>query len=306
MANMTKVSSLSCRGGDGDDGVRVGLRRALRLIDRVAAEGADLVILPEIFAWAALPMARQCEFAEPLGGHVTSAMAEAARRHRVHILCPFLESSSARVTDSCVLFNRSGEAAGLYRKVYPTDCEMAAGVSPGPLAFEPLRADFGPVGCCICFDINFAEVIEGIAAGVPRLVVFPTMFEGLALMRAWAKLNRWYFVSAAAEPYSAAVDPLGRVIVRPHEHGEVFTVSINLDFEVLSTDYNKEKFGAVRERYGERVSIDVDDLESAALIVSNHPERSVGGMIDEFGLERERDYFARSRELAHERRGETP
>jgi predicted amidohydrolase len=36
--------------------------------------------------------------------------------------------------------------------------------------------DFGRVGCAICFDLNFRDVIQGLGANGAEIVFFPSMY----------------------------------------------------------------------------------------------------------------------------------
>jgi len=289
--NELKIVSLAC---SGEGGVAKSARNAVSLVDQVCSEYPDLVCLPEIFAWTGISPGEWFASSEKIGGTVSGLMAGAAARHRINILCPVIERSGSRIYNSLVWFDRQGKNLGVYRKTFPTDYEMADGISPGPLDFSVFQTEFGPVGACVCFDLNFRPVIERIVRQKARLVIFPAMFEGLSLMRAWAKLCRMYFVSVSGELYASAVDPLGRVLNAPFDHGTIMITSVNLDFAVLSTDYNKAKFPAVRKKYGAKVRIHSQDMVGSAILFSRHPEKTAAEMVAESGLETEADYFRRS------------
>lgn len=296
--NEIRIASVSCLG---DGGIETAMERAKAMIDQAGCLPTDLICLPELFAWTGLSGPEKQKSAQDVGGSITTKYGQWAGEYSVHLLVPLLERSGNRLYNSMLWLDRQGCVRRVYRKAFPTDYEMAEGISPGPLDFDVFQTEFGPVGCCICFDLNFREVIERLAAQDVRLVIFPTMFQGLALMRAWAKLYRMYFVSVAAYPYSSVVDPLGRVLVEPWNHDSILRVTLNLDYVVLHTDGNAGKLPAVYRACGSAVQIETLDMESAALLASRHPEKTARDLVSEFGLESECDYYCRSRQLRETR-----
>ena len=294
-----RISTLACVG---DGGVGASLKRAAAMIAEAVYDKADLICLPEIFAWGTLSGDLKRHAAEPINGRFSRAMGRLAARHHTNILSPLLERDGSRIYNSMVWYGRSGQILGKYRKAFPTDYEMAEGITPGPLEFDVFQTEFGAVGCCICFDINFVENIERIASQKARLVIFPSMFKGLSLMCAWAKLYRMYFVSADAYPYAAVVNPLGKTLSEPCRYNTILTMNLNLDYMVLHTDRNKEKFSDIKKAYGTDIEIRSNNIESCALLTSHHPRKSAEDIAAEFGLERESDYYLRSKTLADRNR----
>lgn len=297
--NQIKVSSVAC---SGEGGVEASVRRAAVMIEETCLDAPGLICLPEIFAWTSLGKEEKQKAAETVDGNVSRAMSRIAAQHRVNLLVPLLEREGERLFNSMLWLDRQGKAVGIYRKAFPTDYEMAEGVFPGTLDFQVFATEFGPIGCCICFDLNFREVIERLSAQRARLVIFPTMFQGLGLMQAWAKLYRMHFVSVAAQPYSAVVNPLGETMVQPWNHGPILTVTLDLDYVVLHTDQNTPTFPALKKAYGSAIEINSLDIESCALLTSRHPQKTAVEIAAEFGLETECDYYKRSATMAREKR----
>jgi predicted amidohydrolase len=288
-----RIAAIACTGEGGMD---ESLSRAKNLVIEACCQKPDLICFPEIFAWSSLPPARQGDAAEPIDGPYCRAMAGLAAEHKVNILAPLVEEADGHIYNTMLWINRDGHVAGQYRKVYPTLGEMERGFRPGPLQFDVFETEFGPIGCCICFDLNFPEVIHRIAEQKAPLVLFPTMFDGTLLMQSWAKLFHMYFVSVAGYPYGALVDPLGKVLIEPWKHPAIMIADVNLDFVALHTDGNREKFINVKREYKDLAHIDCHDIASSALLSSFHPDHSARDMAAEFDLELEVDYYSRSRD----------
>ena len=287
-----RIAAIACTG---EGGVDESLSRGANLVREACCQNPDLICFPEIFAWSCLPPERQREAAEPIDGPYCQAIAGLASEHKVNFLAPLMEQADGRIYNTMLWFNRDGQITGHYRKVYPTLDEMERGFWPGPLEFDVFDTEFGPIGCCICFDLNFPEVIQRIAEQKTPLILFPTMFDGTLLMQSWAKLFHMYFVSVAGYPYGALVDPLGKVMIEPWKHPAIMIADVNLDYVALHTDGNRKKFINVKRKYENLAQIDCHDIESSALLSSFHPDRSARDMAAEFDLELEVDYYSRTR-----------
>jgi predicted amidohydrolase len=174
-------------------------------------------------------------------------------------------------------------------------------ITPGHDDFDCFQTEFGPIGCAICFDLNYQNIITRIQSQGCKLIIFPTMFQGIFLMRTWAQLHSLYFVSSANELHSTAVDPLGRVMIQPWEHDRIMQLTINLDYIILHTDHNEEKLRAARYAYPGQVDIDVTYLEGGIIFSSGHPTKTAGEIAKEFNIETAQEYLQRSRQKCLDR-----
>src|SRR5688572_10998461 len=76
------------------------LKKALGLLDRAAAKGAQLVVLQELFAWRYFCFEENHDwfrFAEPVPGPTTAAVGKAARRHGISVVVPLFEKRAPGV-----------------------------------------------------------------------------------------------------------------------------------------------------------------------------------------------------------------
>ena len=98
------------------------------LLERAAADGADLAALPEV--WPRQGSAKQIrETAEPVPGRRTELLAEVAARHRMWVHGgSVLERDGERIFNTSVLFDRSGELVATYRKIHLFDADPPGAV----------------------------------------------------------------------------------------------------------------------------------------------------------------------------------
>lgn len=239
------------------DVVADNLERAAGVIAAAAKGGAELVVLPENFAFMATDADKRA-YAEDLKspGPIVKFLADAARRHGVFVLgggFPEKSGDAARPHNTSALFAPSGELAATYRKIHLFDVDVPNGrsyrESEATLAGEaPVVCDIKgvPVGLTICYDLRFPELYRKLAAIGARVLTVPAAFtlqtgkdHWTALLRARAIENQAFVVAAAqwgTHPQGRAtygksliVDPWGDVIAQASDG--IGWAMARLDFE---------------------------------------------------------------------------
>lgn len=301
MARWLTVASLSFPGGSGKGEERVASAReeALKWIDRAAQRKPDLIVLPETFAALGLSGEEWLRTAEPVPGPTTEALAQKARQYCTYILCPLVQREGDRFYNAAVLLGRRGEVVGIYHKMFPTLNEISVGITPGHHAVV-WETDFGRVGCAICFDLNFSEVIQGLAANAVELVLFPSMYRGGLQTQIWSHDFSVYFVSATPGEGSVIVNPLGRLLGASSHYERILVRRLNLDCFVGHIDYNHLRWEAIWEKYGPGIEIEVASPEAKFLLTSHLPDRTAKEIAQEFELLSLQDYFLRARRTRQE------
>ncbi|MGE5450228.1 MAG: carbon-nitrogen hydrolase family protein [Acidobacteriota bacterium] len=190
------------------------LAHARALIERAAAQGAELVALPEYFCLMGQRDADKLAIAEPLADpiapdpHTTpiqAMLARAAREHRIWLIggtAPIQSHEAQRVFNTTLVFNPDGERVARYDKIHLfcfNDGERAyneaATLTPGsqPVAFDltDRSGQLWRVGLSICYDLRFPELFRALA--VPRpldLIVLPAAFTDTTGLAHWELLLR--------------------------------------------------------------------------------------------------------------------
>ena len=227
------------------------LATAERLVRAAAADGAELVALPE--KWNMLAAGEEMAAgAEPLDGPSLGAARGWARELGIHLLAGSIsERDLEKVFNTSVLIGPAGEDLGVYRKIHMFDVE-AGGVEyresdheqPGA---EIVTAPLGEVsaGLTVCYDLRFPELHRILAVRGARLIAVPSAFTMATgrdhwevLLRARAIENQVFVLApnqvGEAPPHyssygrSAIVDPWG-VVLATAPDGERF-VAADLDF----------------------------------------------------------------------------
>lgn len=153
------------------------LARVAQLLSELERR-VDIVALPELFSTGYNLEAlgdSLFDLAEPIPGETTEALGELAREHDVAIIAGIAEKDPKVedvIFDTAVLFDRSGELVGRYRKthLYPLENRFfrAGGTLP-VLELDGLR-----VGVAICFEHAFPQIFTTLALRGAQVVFNPS------------------------------------------------------------------------------------------------------------------------------------
>lgn len=221
------------------------LAQAQTLIAQAAAEGAELVALPEYFCLMGHRDADKITHAEALGaGPIQASLAAAARRHGVWVVGGTLplkvQGDVERVSNSVLAFDPQGQLAARYDKIhlfrfddgqqsFDESRVLRAGTQPVSFVATDRAGQSWRVGLSVCYDLRFPELYRHMM--VPHacdLLLVPAAFTyttGQAhwelLLRARAVENQAYVMAPAQGGqhangrrtwgHSLLIDPWGKV-----------------------------------------------------------------------------------------------
>lgn len=214
------------------------LRSAFEWLDRAQNAGAQLIVLPELFASYG-DLERSAKQAEPLTGSLVSALRTWTARQGVWLVTGTfaeLDPATRQVYNTSLLLDPRGAIAARYRKrhLFNIDLNAATRCSEGDVftpgdALACVTTTVGTLGWGICFDLRFPEQFRDLSRAGAELLVVPSAFTettGAAhwelLLRARAVENLCYTLAAnqvgehspSMRSYgqSCIIDPWGKTI----------------------------------------------------------------------------------------------
>lgn len=232
------------------------LDAAKALLDRAAAAGADLAVLPEYTDY--LGPADAAPAPEPADGPYPKALAAAAAAHGMWVIAGSFHEVGPdpdRTYNTSLVFDRSGALAASYRKIHLYDVEIPGRVSyqesrsvaPGD---EPVTVDVDGVrvGLSICYDLRFPELYRRLAVdGGAQVLVVPAAFmlhtgrdHWEVLLRARAIETQTYVLAPAqwgryaggkraCYGHTLVADPWGHVIAKAQDKVGYVAARLDLD-----------------------------------------------------------------------------
>lgn len=223
-------------------------KHAVELIREAAAQGADMVVLPELFSTGynlELIGPRIQELAEPVDGPTVTALQEVARECGVYVVAgvALLKDLSGIVYNSSVFIGRQGQVVGTTDKMHLWALEryyFRAGDE------QPVYAtEFGAIGVLICYDLGFPEDARMLALKGADVLLCPsawcepdhdvwninTTCRALENSVFLAGINRYaHEEDLFLGGHTRICNPRGGVIDELYEEGEgILHVEIDLD-----------------------------------------------------------------------------
>ena len=268
---------------------QANLDRSIQKIREIAADGAQVICLQEVFN-TQYPCQSEdhanFELAESIPGPTTETLAKIAKELQVVIVVPIFEKRTHGLYhNSAVVLDADGTTAGLYRKMHIPDDPLYYEkfyFTPGDLGFLAFQTRFARVGVCICWDQWYPEAARLTAMKGAELLFYPTAIGwipgekevyGASQYSAWQTMIRSHSIANGlftGAPNRVGVegeiqfwggsflsDPYGNVLSQsPHEAED--NLVVNCDLSLINTarthwpffrDRRIEAFGDLQKRW---------------------------------------------------------
>ena len=157
------------------------MRRLAEGIEKLAKEGAQLVVLQELhnsLYFCQVENVNNFDLAEPIPGPSTDFYGELAKRNGVVIVTSLFERRAPGLYhNTAVVIERDGTIAGKYRKMHiPDDPAYYEKFyfTPGDLGFKPIQTSVGRLGVLVCWDQWYPEAARLMALQGADLLIYPT------------------------------------------------------------------------------------------------------------------------------------
>ncbi len=237
---MARIAAIQMASGPN---VSANLLETARLIATAAADGAEMIVLPENFALMGLNETDKVQVKEEdKEGPIQDFLALEAAKHGLWIVggtVPLVAEDPHKIRAACLIYDSRGERVARYDKIHLFDVKLSDGAetyeesSTIEQGREPLVLDtpFGRLGVVVCYDLRFPELFRCLSDQGMDFFVAPSAFTAItgrahweALVRARAIENLCYGVAAAQGGYhvngrethgdSMIVDPWGIIVDR--------------------------------------------------------------------------------------------
>jgi nitrilase len=223
-------------------------------VDKVARQGVDLVLLPEMFNHLGTDEAN-AQAAEEIPGPSTEWAREQARRSGIFVhLGSIIERRGEGNFNTSVVYDRNGEEVARYSKLHLFDIVLPDGseyleseaVTPGD-RISLFDCEGVMTGLAICYDLRFPELFRALAEAGAQLFLLPAAFTVPTGMYHWEPLLRaraienGCYVAACGQwgpwargkqtyGHSMVVDPWGTIIAHCREGVDTLAVDLDMDY----------------------------------------------------------------------------
>ena len=232
------------------------LEKADRLVRRAAADGADLVVLPE--KWTTFGDGRRRSAAPPSRSAARPARGRRASPRELGIdlvagsISEHVEGEE-KLRNTSLHYGPDGALKAAYRKIHMFDVEVdgvqyreSDNEDPGDEAVLTETADGVEIGLSVCYDLRFPELYRLLAVDGARILTVPAAFtvpttrdHWEPLVRARAIENQAFVIAAnqigehppshRSGGRSMIVDPWGIVLAVAPDTEAVITADLDLE-----------------------------------------------------------------------------
>ena len=187
------------------------LKKTLRLAERAAADGAQIICTQELFRSQYFCQSEDHKYfalAEPIPGPTSDAFQKFAKHRKVVVVASLFEKRGAGVYhNTAVVIDADGSLMGIYRKMHIPDDPLFYEkfyFTPGDLGFKAWQTKYARIGVLICWDQWYPEAARLTALQGAQILFYPTAIGwhpgekrkyGAAQHDAWELIQRSHAVA---------------------------------------------------------------------------------------------------------------
>jgi N-carbamoylputrescine amidase len=157
------------------------LKRQLKLVERAAGQGAQIICTQELFRSKYFCQCEDHRFfklAETIPGPSTEAFSKLARKHDAVIIASLFEKrADGLYHNTAVVIDADGSIKGIYRKMHIPDDPLYYEkfyFTPGDTGFRAWETKYAKIGVLICWDQWFPEGARLTALQGAQILFYPT------------------------------------------------------------------------------------------------------------------------------------
>lgn len=252
-----KVAAIQLASGSN---VSANLLETKRLTEAAAKQGAQLIVLPENFAF----MGSSCKDANALreeagDGPLQAYLSKLASRLGVWLVggtIPLEAEHAAKWRAACTVYDDRGRQVARYDKQHLFDVNLvesdeqfieSESIEPGDRVVV-LDSPFGRLGIAVCYDLRFPELFRAMIDRGVEVIALPAAFTAITgrahwetLVRARAIENLCYVIAAAQGGFHVAsretyghsmiVDPWGTKLALRERGNDCVVAEVDPEFQ---------------------------------------------------------------------------
>ena len=255
-----------------NNGISANIAIADKYVREAAAQGANIILLPELFETKYFCQERNYDYYKL----ATTVADNAAINHfqivakELHVVLPisFYERSGNAFFNSIAILDADGSLLGVYRKSHIPDdhyYQEKFYFTPGDTGFQVWDTAFGRIGVGICWDQWFPEAARCMALEGAQLLFYPTAIGSEPILSCdsmphWRRVMQGH--SAANVIPVIAANRIGVESIVPNEENGGQTSSLTFYGSSFITNETGEVIASLDDRNKEGVLLASFDLDA--------------------------------------------
>ncbi len=194
--------------------IATNLERAKALIGKAKQAGANLVVLPENFAYIPVSSKGYQTIAEPsTGGQLQDFLAAQAQDNKIFLVGGTIPIKVGNQIGSVsILYSDTGQEVARYHKIHLFDIDLReenllykeSAIFAAGEEICVAETPFGRLGLAVCYDMRFPELFRRMSAEGVDLITLPSAFTCPTGQAHWHSLLRARAIENQASVIAAA------------------------------------------------------------------------------------------------------
>jgi N-carbamoylputrescine amidase len=245
-------------------------QKSAEQIKALVNQGCECILLQELHStlyFCQTEDVSKFDLAEPIPGEATKFFGALAKKYNIVLVTSLFEKRAAGLYhNTAVVFDKSDEIAGMYRKMHiPDDPGFYEKFyfTPGDLGFEPIQTSIGKLGVLVCWDQWYPEAARLMAMAGAEILFYPTAIgwdpadtidEQKRQQDAWETIQRSHAIAnsvpvvvanrsgfeASPNPNDAGIQFWGHSFIAGPQ-GEVLAMASNDTEQTLTAELDMQK-----------------------------------------------------------------
>ena len=217
-------------------------RKAEEWINKASSSGADLILLPEL--WASGFDLKNCQtYAAPLHDGDFARMKLLALEYKIMVGGSLIEQEDDNFYNTFVLYDKNGDVVNSYRKIHLFRMLKEEQYFKAGNQLKMSDTDLGKIGLATCYDLRFPIMFR--AYGVKGVEIILIVGEWAQkrishwsdLLRARAIENQCFIAAVNKSGisqgeklggFSAVINPMGEYLTQGNDQEELLFAEINI------------------------------------------------------------------------------
>lgn len=213
----------------------------IKLMKQACNLGCEVLVTTEAINFCGQQAAIRCDYETvipTLKSPMVKHFSELAKERKVYLIVGVYNKRQGKFYNSAIVFNKEGEQVLIYDKVHLAGSEKDQ-LTHGD-RYKVWESEFGKIGICICWDMQFPEVARELVLEGADLIVCLTWGWEQIYGHARAYENGVFVASSMAIPYREAINgirnpsevisPLGQIIAQgSRQNAEVVCCEIEIE-----------------------------------------------------------------------------
>jgi N-carbamoylputrescine amidase len=245
-------------------------QKSAEQIKALVNQGCECILLQELHStlyFCQTEDVSKFDLAEPIPGEATKFFGALAKKYNIVLVTSLFEKRAAGLYhNTAVVFDKSDEIAGMYRKMHSPDDPgfyEKFYFTPGDLGFEPIQTSIGKLGVLVCWDQWYPEAARLMAMAGAEILFYPTAIgwdpadtidEQKRQQDAWETIQRSHAIAnsvpvvvanrsgfeASPNPNDAGIQFWGHSFIAGPQ-GEVLAMASNDTEQTLTAELDMQK-----------------------------------------------------------------